>query len=497
LNAFSPQASRFGLAAFLLLLTGTLSSGGSLAQTASNTSPLPTSFGTYERPFSAQSYWNSRPVGITLGDFEIPDSYYRPLVGGGPYSSAAFLAKSTDQAMEVFGAPGKQGLWELDAEQFRPSITIPRWPAETVPATGSDGHADIVDPIDGVIHSFLDLKKNFNGTWTASMYAWTRLDGRGWGDPAHYFQGARAAAVPPMAGLIRKHEANDGQKMYYHALAMSLTYNALSSKTAYVFPATSADKTWNWNKGQIPEGALLMLPESFDTQAIQTESLRKVAETLKVYGAYVVDRNEGTPFYIYVENGTDFKLPNKWSKPVEQDLKRIQRSLRQVVSVKGWEDGNGKAFTPSEKLNLLSMRGPWVKASGNGQARFDSHSQSLLIEASSAKVEFQHEKANSFSRVDWAPMKPGQVYVLEVESTESVEFKLNFHSAQGQRPLYRSHWMGNGDTVEFIWPEEPSEYRMSVRKNAKDDREGRIQVRVYPKDMQFGHPLTAPGTALK
>lgn len=489
------QPARSGLATMLVLLAGILPACKSQAEpTAGHSSPSP-AFGTYERPFSAQSYWNSRPVGVTLGQFEIPDSYYRPLVGGGPYSSAAFLAKATDQPMEVYAAAGREGVWELDAEQFVPSVRIARWPADTVPATGSDGHADIVDPIDGVIHSFLDLKQNFNGTWTATMYAWTRLDGRGWGDPAHYFQGARAAAVPPMAGLIRKHEANDGQAMYHHALAMSLTYNALSSKTAYVFPATSADKTWTWNKGYIPEGALLMLPESFDTQTIQSESLRKVAETLKVYGAYVVDRNEGTPFYIYVENGTDFKLPNKWSKPVEQDLKRIQRGLRQVVAVKGWLDGHGQPFTPAEKLNLLSMRGPWLKTSGQGRVRFDSRTQSLLIEADTGKAEFHHEKPNSFSRVAWAPMQAGQVYVLEVDSTENVEFKLKIFSSKGQRTLYKSHWLSHGETVEFVWPEETSEYRLSVRKTAKDDKEGRIQARVYPKDQRFGNPLTLPVTA--
>ena len=124
--------------------------------------------------------------------------------------STAFLADSNDKPQQIFGAPGKRGLWELDGEQFVDSITVPRWPADVIPASGSDGHADIVDPFQGVIHSFLRLRKDKSGRWTADMYAWTRLDGRGWGDPAHYYQGARAAAVPPMAGVAAVLEGPEG-----------------------------------------------------------------------------------------------------------------------------------------------------------------------------------------------------------------------------------------------------------------------------------------------
>ncbi len=52
--------------------------------------------------------------------------------------------------------------------------------------------------------TFWQLKQQ-TGNGSATQYAWTRLNGSGWGDPAHYFQGARAAAVPTAAGLIRAH----------------------------------------------------------------------------------------------------------------------------------------------------------------------------------------------------------------------------------------------------------------------------------------------------
>ncbi|MDP3187236.1 Atrophin-1 multi-domain protein, partial [Limnobacter sp.] len=354
----------------------------------------------------------------------------------------------------------------------------------------SDGHADIVDPIDGVIHSFLNLKKGQDGRWTASMYAWTRLDGRGWGDPSHYYQGARAAAVPPMAGLVRKHEVNDGQPMYRHALAMSLAHNGLSSKRGYVFPATSADRTWKENTGGIPEGALLMLPEAFDTNLIDDPGLRKIAETLKVYGAYVVDRNHGTPFYIYVENGSKFAFQKpKWDAAVTKDLKRIQKALRQVVSVQGWIDGHGKEFDAVEHFNMLSMRGPWVKAEGSGEARYDTWTQSMVITGASAGSEFQHRNNRSFSAVDWARMKAGKSYTLQFKASEGIQMELKIFGTKGKRMLFNSHWLNNGDSVKFTWPGEQTRTVITVRKTASDGKESRARALVYPDNDLLRNPL--------
>ena len=108
-----------------------------------------------------------------------------------------------------------------------------------------------------------------------------------------------------------------------------------------------------------------MLPAGFDTSTIGNVKLRKVAETLKVYGAYVVDRNFGTPFVIYVENGSNFSLHgNKWDNAVARDLDRIRAALRQVVKTNGWLDGDGKPMEMERRLNLLSMRGAWKLNSG-------------------------------------------------------------------------------------------------------------------------------------
>lgn len=233
-----------------------------------------TVWGTSLKPFAANSFWNSRPVSPSLGSFVIPTSAYPPKVGEGPYSLGVFVSKTSDPAATVYGLPGTKGIWDADSEVFRPSVTMLRWPADAAPATGSDGHLDIVDPHTGIVHSFFKLTKDGSGQWAAQQYAWTRIDGSGWGDPAHYYQGARAAGVPAMGGLIRKHEVADGDSMYRHALAMSLPFNALAPKPPYVFPATSADaNAATPDTGGLPEGVLLMLPRSFDTLRISNLNL--------------------------------------------------------------------------------------------------------------------------------------------------------------------------------------------------------------------------------
>lgn len=358
--------------------------------------------------------------------------------------------------MRIVGPSGSAGVWNLDAEEHQPEVVIPRWPANAVPATGSDGHCDIVDPLAGVIHSLFKLRKNAEGQWVAAMYAWTELRGRGWGDPAHYYQGARAAAVPPIAGLIRKHEVNDGLPFYRHALSMSLTYNGLSSQTPYVFPATSADTDWQLNTGFIPEGSLLMLPDWFDTGSIANLDLRKVANTLKLYGGYVVDRNVGTPFYIYVENGSNFNLhKGGWNTAVANDLKRIQRALRPVVEVQSWVDGYGRTGAFRERLNLLSMRGPWVRVKGQGNARFDTLIQSVRFEGASEGSEFEHRNNRSMASVSWAPVKPGARYRVSVQAADSALFQLRFMNPSTWQVVMQTDWLGSGRQRDFIWPSQP------------------------------------------
>lgn len=413
-------------------------------------------FGTPMRPFSAQSPWNARPIAPVLGNFEVPRSTYSAMVAEGKWSTGVFVAATTDGPMTVLGPLDKPGVWDPDAEVVRDTVVIPRWPVAVVPAEGTDGHADIVDPVTGIIHSFFKLK-HVDGNWRALQYAWTRLDGRGWGEPGHYFQGARAAAVPTMGGLIRRHEVNDGDSVYRHALAMSLTFNALSPGPTYIFPATSADTgAEKTNSGQIPEGALMMLPPDYDTASIKELKLRKVAETLKVFGAYVVDRNVGTPFAIYVENGSHFDVHGgKWNNEVARELDRIRGGLRQVVAADGWLDGNGRAMAQLEqRLNLLSMRGPWQLVKGDGPVgEFDTWQQAVVFPPNGSATIQSNGRGNSLRLIDWARPQPGGRFRLSARAQGGGALRLQLYDAGRRTVLYDSGELTDGKSAEFVWPE--------------------------------------------
>lgn len=411
----------------------------------------PNEFGTFNRPFSVNSLWNSRPTQVVLGNYVIPTSSYYPLVGTGSYSTRAFLAKETDAAVTVYPPDGKPGVWDPDSEAYLPSITIPHWPSETVPASGTDGHADIIDVERKIIHSFFQLKNN-NGRWTATQYAWSSLDDRGWGDGGHYFQGARAAGIPSVAGLIRKHEINDGASQYYHALAMSLTYNAMSGSQQYVYPATSGDRTFTQNYGQIPMGTLLMLPPSFNSDSIASPALRKVVNTLKTFGAYVVDRNVGTPFYIYVENGSGYTLhEGGWNSVVAKDLHRIREALRPVVYAKNWVNGVGEPIASVPRLNMVSMRGPWrARVSGGSVPTFNSLTQTVTF-TNTTKAEYaENASGRIIAGVNWARPVPGKLYEFRAEATNNGRAYLRFWGDGKEQ--FNSRPLANGDTFRFYWP---------------------------------------------
>ncbi|NMG46095.1 Atrophin-1 multi-domain protein [Aromatoleum toluvorans] len=427
-------------------LAAALAGSGAVAQS-------PTVWGSYETPFAATSPWNSRPVNPQFGTFVIPKSSYYPSIAEGAWSTGVFLAGSQDPPVTVVGPPNTKGVWDPDANVFRATVEIPRWPAGVIPASAADGHADIVDPLTGIVHSFYKLRE-VEGQWIAQQYAWTRLAGRGWGDPAHYFQGARAAAVPTSGGVMRKHEIDDGRPLYRHALAMSLTYNALSANPTYVFPATSADRdAATTNTGAIPEGALVMLPPSFDVRTIATPAVRKVAETLKTYGAYVVDRNVGTPYVIYVENGSGFNLhPGGWNKVAANDLERIRQALRQVVAVDGWVDGDDRPVEPEKNLNLLSMRGPWTRQSGTVAGSFETWEQAVVFPPTASTTVMVNGSGRSLQPVSWALPVAGQAYRLRALTTGGARLRLQLRDKASGATLFDSKELGNDQVVDFVWP---------------------------------------------
>ena len=413
-------------------------------------------FGTFKRPFAADSPWNIRPIGPVFGAYAPPEGIYKPSVDKGKFSTAAFLAAKDDPPMVVYPLLNTSGINDPDARELLPSVTIPRWPAATVAASGSDGHAEIVDPITGKVHSFWQLKL-VDGKWRAAQHAWSPLAGRGWGDPAHYFQGARAAGVSTIGGLIRIHEVDDGKSLYEHALAMSMAKEGLKANPAYIYPATSADNNAaSTNTGEIPEGALMMLPPDYK-MTYSNPLLQKVVETLKVYGARVVDRNEGTPFAIYVENGARWPI---WinnptaDNAMYNEMENMRKHMRQVISANSYVDGNGNPTTANVpgNFNILSMRGPWTSTvAGAAPAPYNSLTQSIEFPSKPTYVEQSNGNSTGISGgVSWGKPVAGATYKVTAIGTGGARMALQLWV--GGNVVSQTGYLADGQSANVTWP---------------------------------------------
>ncbi|USX13004.1 Atrophin-1 multi-domain protein [Oxalobacteraceae bacterium OTU3CAMAD1] len=445
---FSPTRLR-ALLASTCIIGAAMSSFPFTAQ-AQNTYDSPTGWGNYNRMFSVDSPWNTRPLKPKLGTFELRKPVFNPgwipAVGGGDYSLTVFKATANDKPVTVHNVP------DPDSAKTR-NIVLPHWPAGVTAASGSDGHADIVDTQTGIVHSFFQLKY-VGGKWTATMYSWSRLDGRGWGDAVHWSQGARASGVPASGGLIRKHEIDDGAELYRHVLAMALPSQSLANgigQPTYVYPATTADTTAYSNTGAIPLGTRIMLPAWFDHTTITNPALRKIANTLKIYGAFVVDRTYDTAYSIYVENGAKFTLmPNGWDTRVVADLERMRSALRPVVWSETWVNGAGKPLANVEKPGVLSMRGDWqVQGGGVGPGSFDTWQQALTFPYTEKKLS-QINYSTGASHVSWAKLKTGEM--MRFTSVASGGATIRLQVRVGNALYFDSSYLGDGSSATFAWP---------------------------------------------
>ena len=404
---------------------------------------------TATRLFGDRSPWNARPSRFTLGAATIPTSRYDPFVGTGAYSVAGAIASATDAAVTVVGTDAS-GVWVPDAEAYVAQVTIPHWPASVAPAAGSDGHADIIDVASNRIHSFWQLSQS-NGQWRAAQYTWTPLDGSGWGTPAAYMQGSRATGVVPIAGVIRAVEIDDGQSLYRHALAMSLTHNGLAKSPTFVFPATSADgDAATANSGAIPEGTRVMLPASFDVSTIGDPKLQKIARTLQTYGAYVVDRNVGTPYVVYVENGSNFNLmPNGWDSGIAAQLDAIRAALRPIASVGEWVDATGAVFVPETSFELMSMRGAWSLAQGPVLGAFDTWQQAVVFPANGQRTVQTSWSSRTLPSIAASPPIAGRMHRLRVSASGGATLRLMLYTSG---LMFDSGVLADGADVTFAWP---------------------------------------------
>lgn len=207
-----------------------------------------------------------------------------------------------------------------------------------------------------------------------------------------------------------------------------------------------------------------MLPPEYDTTLIRNSKLRKVADTLKLFGGYVVDRNVGTPFTAYVEFGSNVKLhAGGWDNEVARELDRMRAGLRWVVNADGWLDAFGRPMEPDRRLNLLSMRGPWrPERSGGSLGSYDTWRQAVVFAAGSDGANQVNSSGRSLHPVAWARPMAGEMYQLAAETTGGGKLRLQLFS-QRRDEVFDSGELEDRQSITFEWPAEQKQVSLTAR----------------------------------
>ncbi|WP_143198306.1 hypothetical protein [Bradyrhizobium sp. AS23.2] len=456
---------------FLMTLTGLLTMPPRLMASPAG------SIGTFEHLFNSQSLWNARPVDPVLGTATIPRKDNVAWLEQDKYAAKLFRATASDGPMTVQGRDAAEGIWVADELRNRPVI-VPHFPENVVPATGLDGHCEILDESTGFIHSFFQL--SFDATekvWKAGKYTASSVSGSGWGSPARP-DGPRASGTPSTSGILRAHEI--GSAIVPHALAVAAHTNALKSGPLY--PATLQDTTGaNEYSGSFPMGTLFMLSPDFDSEALNLPNARVIARTLKVYGARLTD----TAFRTFSFAG---EIGGQWSQAVDrnnlwrsswaEDLDRIRDHLRPVISMSSWLDSEGVAFTPLpwERMNLLSMRGPWAKQEGpeESESGFETISNLFLFPETRSPIAYNqtlhlrddasHDPWFQWTQGCWyINPKPGQRYRVKAVGFNQATGGLDVRARDGTTVLASVWDLKVGETADLTWPARASITKVFVR----------------------------------
>lgn len=427
----------------------------------------------FRNPFAANSPWNIKPVNPVLGAAAISTS------GAGGTNFAAMPPAFCSRMFYATGAdPSNTVTTNISDELGTRTITVPHWPASAIPATGSDHHMEIFDATSGLIYAFWLLVSTGPGTWTAGEFAVYDADGTGWGSPSKP-AGPRAAGIAAIAGMPRIWEQDLTQ--LDHALAFGV--DPLTIKNLPGFPANQQDVgLYPSFTGQFPYGTRLMLPSTFDLNTLATSQAKALARTLMNYGGFVVDTTAGSGggggFNFYGEIGSTWPNASNYNGSINVDLDTIRNALRPLISQSGWKDKNNNTVipTPWSRMNLLSMRGPWLALGGGALGanpgffntitknyEFPDTTVSPGVGFSNQSNRYYRDETavepwhrwNTFDNWYTSPIE-GANYKLSVfgEGTPAQAVtKLKIFNTSGSTTLFDSGNMFAGDaSQDFTWP---------------------------------------------
>ncbi|MBC7631262.1 hypothetical protein [Aeromicrobium sp.] len=203
-----------------------------------------------------------------------------------------------------------------------------------------DGWYTVFDTGTQKAYDLWRARREANGVVSYQFMRQWDLDGPGFNQP--YVVSARGSGLPLFGGLIRPGELERGE--INHALAISVPGAAAGN---FVQPASSTDG--NGLTNSLPEGARIFLKDSFrltrpldpvtskplKMSAKQYRYARYLVETLKTYGAIVVDRAA---------------VPTLYFERIEDDVTNPLIRGYELQSI-GLEDFSVVDFTLSDRIS--------------------------------------------------------------------------------------------------------------------------------------------------
>jgi hypothetical protein len=431
----------------------------------------------FRSPYSSQSLWKARPVNPTFGTGIIAGSEYAYV----PYQAPVYYARASDPSVTIFGPDRDAGINVPDEISHR-NVVLPHFPAGVASPPGSDSEIVIYDSTTGLLHSFWQMSHR-DGQWTANTYAVESANGWGFGTPSRPFN-IRASGCSPISGALRNWElpGGGGEDNYpQHALAMGLGPDCILrddvSTGGPLYPATSQDSGFHYT-GEAPDawpiGTLFMLPPTFDLGVLSAPGAIAIARTLMKFGAYLVDECPNTCGFYCEWDPNSAGWPDKsyglFGRRSNGDFVAIRDALRAVTAVEGWLDGDAKPWSPPtwERMQLLSMRGPWSAASGTIAGGYDTAANFFLAPSAAPFVARRviqqpcSPSPNGYWR-NWndtggwftAPA-PGQRYTLSVVGSGALQASLSVWDQGLSSNYFTSSIKSPGQRQTFTWPERTS-----------------------------------------
>lgn len=277
----------------------------------------------YRQPFAWDSIWNL------------------PLAASAQYVPFDAKAGNIYPDIENISVDPSAPVKQLDADPGGPVHVDPELTADGSWNNCSTLLMDTPDRTTVIQGQPMELEAGGDPSWE---HAWKPLSLTGPG-----IEGCHGGSgMSGIGGTIREGELAADVPLR-HALKVSLpcTTSCSTANNGFRWPASKADSGYEGKYGgenpEVNMGALLALPPSVDLSEITEPDVRRVAEALQTYGAYVVDETGGAPSASFDVQSTALdEFPNIDS----EEMRRVFNRLSVIANSRAETPGGGVLGTP-------------------------------------------------------------------------------------------------------------------------------------------------------